>query len=93
MFKFGEAKHNGADRLNIRGNVDLTLNDFITAYVNANVSFSNSRSANGAYYWSAASTLRPNRISPLIPLSYIDANAVSAWDLVTNSNNIVDVSS
>ena len=66
------------------------MNDFITAYVNAKVSFYSRRSANGSYYWSAASTLRPNRISPLIPLSYIDANAASAWDLVANSNNIVD---
>ena len=90
VFKIGEAKHNGTNGLNIRGNVDLTLNDFITAYVNAKVSFYSRRSANGSYYWSAASTLRPNRISPLIPLSYIDANAASAWDLVANSNNIVD---
>lgn len=90
FFKVGEAKKNNANRLNIRGNVDLTLNDFITAYVNANVSFSNQRGANGSYYWTAASTMRPNRVSPLIPLDYIDENAVSAWNLLENTNNIID---
>lgn len=47
VFKIGEAKHNGTNGLNIRGNVDLTLNDFITAYVNAKVSFYSRRSAMG----------------------------------------------
>lgn len=27
---------------------------------------------------------------PLIPLSYIDPNATAAWDLIANSNNIID---
>ena len=39
VFKFGEAKNNGTDRLNIRGNVDLQLNDFISAFIHSNVSF------------------------------------------------------
>ncbi|GAE81923.1 TonB-dependent receptor [Bacteroides reticulotermitis JCM 10512] len=47
MFKFGEAKNNHASRLNVRGNVDLTLNESISAYVNANVSFYDSRGATG----------------------------------------------
>lgn len=90
MLNFGEAKNTGSDRFNVRGNVDLKLNDFITAYVNANVSFYNSKASAGGNYWQLASTFRPNRVSPLIPLSYIDPNATAAWDLIANSNNIID---
>ncbi len=91
VFKFGEAKKNHTNRLNIRGNVDLSLNDEITAYVNANVSFYNARGANSENsYWADASTFRPNRVSPLIPLSYIDTNAANAWQLLGNSSNIID---
>lgn len=90
MFKFGEAKNNHASRLNVRGNVDLSLNESISAYVNANVSFYDSRGANGDSYWSVASTFRPNRVSPLIPLSYLDENALAARDLLNNTSNIID---
>ncbi len=92
--KFGEAKDNYVDRFNVRGNVDINLNDFITAYVNANATYYNSRSANSTQadgnYWQVASTWRPNRISPLIPLSYIDQNTVQANRLIGTSSNIID---
>ena len=90
VLKFGEAKNNYSDRLNLRGNVDFAISNSISAYVNANVSFYNSRSANGGSYWETAGTFRPNRVSPLVPLSSLDGNALSALDLVGNSNNIVD---
>ena len=69
FLKFGEAKNNYTDRFNVRGNVDIKLNSFISAYVNANATYYNSKSANGGSYWEAAATFRPNRVSPLIPLS------------------------
>jgi TonB-linked SusC/RagA family outer membrane protein len=91
---FGEAKHNSTDRFNVRGNVDIQLNDFITAYINANATFYNSKSANSTQadgnYWQVAATWRPNRISPLIPLSYIDQNTVQPGRLVATSSNIID---
>lgn len=89
MLKVGEADKNNVNRLSVRGNVDLTINDFITAYVNANTTFYNSRSAKGDY-WNVASTFRPNRISPLVPLDYIDPNALEAFKNVGNSSNIID---
>ncbi len=92
---FGEAKDNSVDRFNVRGNVDINLNDFITAFVNANATYYNSNSANstqadGADYWQVASSWRPNRVSPLIPLSYIDQNSVQPGRLVSTSSNIID---
>lgn len=87
---FGEAKNNYTDRFNVRGNVDVKINSFISAYVNANATYYNAKAANGSSYWSVASTLRPNRVSPLIPLSYVDANAVSALEQLGASSNIID---
>ncbi len=89
LLKVGQAKNNNVSRLNIRGNIDLTLNNYISAWVNANATFYDSRSAIGDY-WSATSTLRPNQVSPLIPLSYLEENDQNSWTLINNSLNIVD---
>lgn len=86
---FGEAKNNRTDRFNVRGNVDLRINQFIDAYVNANASYYNAKSANGESYWSEAASLRPNRVSPLIPVSYLDEHAVVARQTLSTSNNII----
>ena len=86
---FGEAKNNRTDRFNVRGNVDLRINQFIDAYVNANASYYNAKSANGESYWSEAASLRPNRVSPLIPVSYLDEHAVAARQTLSTSNNII----
>lgn len=88
VFNFGEAKNNYSSRLNIRGKVDVTFNDYISASVNANTVFNDSRGANGDY-WAAASTMRPNRLSPLIPLDYIEENDINSWTLIKNSSNII----
>lgn len=90
FLKFGEAKNNNIDRLNIRGNVDVVITDRIKAFVNANATFYNSQSANGGSYWTAASTMRPNRVSPLIPLSYIEENDLVSLNLANASRNIID---
>lgn len=89
VYKFGEAKNNNTNRLNIRGNIDLTINHYIKAHVNANATFYNALSAKGDY-WKAASTLRPNRVSPLIPLSSIESNDVNSSILINNSANLID---
>ncbi|WP_373804438.1 SusC/RagA family TonB-linked outer membrane protein [Bacteroides heparinolyticus] len=92
LLKLGEAKNNGTNRLNVRGNVDVTINDFISAYINANAVFHDAKSAKGNY-WSDAATVRPNShnyVAPFIPLDYIDPNAAAAWELINTSNNIID---
>lgn len=89
VFKFGQAKNNYTSRLNIRGNVDVTFNENISAFINANTIFNDSRSAKGDY-WEAASTMRPNRLAPLIPLDYIEENDINSWTLIRNSSNIID---
>lgn len=90
FFKFGEAENNYIDRFNVRGNVDIKLNNFISAYVNANATYYNSKSANGGSYWEAAATLRPNSVTPLIPLSYIDPNAAQPNALIGTTKNFIN---
>ena len=85
---FGKAKNNSTQRLNVRGNVDLRLNDFIKAYVDANITFYDSKSPVGDNYWETAATMRPNRVTPLIPMSYLDPNAVAARSMLADSDNI-----
>lgn len=87
---FGQGKYNRTDRFSVRGNVDVDISDAVSAYVNSNVSFYNSKGTVGGNYWSLASTFRPNRIAPLIPLSMIDPNATAVWELLKTSSNIID---
>lgn len=86
---FGEAKKNFTDRFSVRGNVDVNITDWIKTTVNAAATFYNARSAHGDY-WATAATFRPNRISPLIPVSMVNPGATDAAGLVNNSSNLVD---
>lgn len=88
MLNFGEAENDYTQRFNVRGNVDLNLNDWITAAVDANVSFYDQKTPAGANFWEAAATFRPNRVSPLIPVDYIDPNAIGAWNMINETDNI-----
>jgi len=89
QFKIGQAKDNHTTRFNVRGNVDLTLNSWITSQIDANATFYDTRSANGNY-WSDAAKFRPNRVTPLIPISYIESNDASSLLLVQNSDHLID---
>ncbi|ARK10580.1 SusC/RagA family TonB-linked outer membrane protein [Fibrella sp. ES10-3-2-2] len=89
LINFGEAKKDNNTRLNVRGNVDVRLNDKITTSVDASAIFSNNRSAHGNY-WSNAATLRPYRFSPLIPISMIEENDPQSQIQVQNSNYLID---
>lgn len=89
LINFGEGKDNHTSRLNIRGNVDLRLNDEVSGWVNANATFYDARNDNSDY-WKKSSELRPNRFAPLIPISYVEENNKNAWTLINNSNNLID---
>lgn len=102
FLNFGEAKNNYTDRFNVRGNVDVRINQYINAYVNANATFYNQHSAISTQvikennqdvtlnYWRVAERWRPNRVSPLIPLSYLDPNAPQPQKALLSSNNIIE---
>ncbi|MDE6479016.1 MAG: SusC/RagA family TonB-linked outer membrane protein [Muribaculaceae bacterium] len=87
--KVGEGKKNYTDRFSVRGNIDVDITEWISAYVNTSATFYGSRSANSENsYWANATTLRPNRINPLIPVSLINPEATSALEQIGATANI-----
>ena len=88
FFNFGEGKNNYVDRLNVRGNIDLQLSDWASGWVNANATYYNQHGSNSEF-WDAASTLRPNRVAPFIPVSLIDPMDVNSLALIQNSRNVI----
>lgn len=84
---FGEAKKNYTDRFSVRGNVDVNISKVVSAYVDASATFYGSRSGHGNY-WQQAAMMRPNRVTPWIPVDFINPNVTGALDLINNSLNI-----
>lgn len=89
LLKYGEADKDRVTRFSMRGNIDVSLGQYVKSYVNANATFYDGRVASGDF-WAAASTLRPNRVSPLIPIDYLMPNDENSWTLVKNSSNLID---
>lgn len=90
LLNFGEAKENNtSNRFNMRGNIDVKLNNIISLNVDAAASFYTSKGVN-ADYWAAAATGRPHRFSPLIPISMIEESDENSWIYVNNSNFLVN---
>ena len=89
LVKVGKNEDNYISRFFVRGNIDMKLNDILTAQADANVTFYDSYTAKGDW-WSNAATLRPHRVAPLIPLEYLDPNAEATLATVYNSNYLID---
>lgn len=94
IMNFGEGKKNGTTRLYARGNIDLTLNDWVTGWVNTSATFWDNRYDN-SNFWSESATLRPtepgsNPLVPLIPIDAIEENDANSWILVNGSKYLVD---
>ncbi len=90
LLNFGEAvKNNSSNRFNMRGNIDINLNDYITCKVDANAIFYNGKGVN-TDYWGSSATLRPNRFSPLIPINMIEESDGASMKYVNTSNYIID---
>ena len=89
LLKVGNHKDDYISRFFVRGNVDMKLHELINVRTDANVTFYDSYTAKGDW-WSRAATLRPNRIAPLIPISYIEANDQNSLSTIMNSNYIID---
>ncbi|MDE6390417.1 MAG: TonB-dependent receptor plug domain-containing protein, partial [Duncaniella sp.] len=58
ILNFGEGKDNGTTRLNVRGNIDLRLNDWVTGWVNTSATFYDNRT-DRADYWAESAKMRP----------------------------------
>lgn len=89
LVKVGDAKNDRTTRFSVRGNIDVNLGEYVKTFANANATFYDGRGARGNF-WSAAASLRPNRISPLIPIDYVMENNTDAWNLINNSSHLID---
>jgi TonB-linked SusC/RagA family outer membrane protein len=89
LLNFGEAKNNNTTRFNIRGNVDLAINDFISCTIGTNAIYYNGRGVN-TDYWNSAATTRPNRFTPLLPIDLIEESDEVSQGIVNSSNYIID---
>ncbi len=100
--KVGDAKDNRTHRYSVRGNVDVKINDFISAYINSNATFYDVKSAGSVTennanrevnWWRTAATARPNRpvnAAPMIPIDMVDPDNQAALDLLSTTKNIYD---
>lgn len=89
LVKFGEADNDRTTRFSVRGNIDVNLGKYVKAYADANATFYDGKGARGNF-WSAASTLRPNRITPLLPIDQMLPSSQSIWDYVNSSMFLID---
>ena len=89
LLKIGEADDNNNTRFNVRGNVNMKINDFITSSINTSIVFYGNHSG-VSDYWSEASTLQPQKFVPLIPLSAISSEDANLLAIANSSSNIVD---
>lgn len=90
LLDFGQAAdNNSSNRFNVRGNIDVDINEAITSYINANAIFYTGKGVN-AEFWESSANLRPNRVAPLLPISMLEAGNTPSQTLVNNSNHIVD---
>lgn len=89
VLNFGEAKNNNTKRFNIRGNVDLAINDILSCTIGTNVIYYNGRGVN-TDYWNSAATVRPNRFTPLLPINLIESGDATSQEMIKNSNYVID---
>ncbi|MEO7975519.1 SusC/RagA family TonB-linked outer membrane protein [Flavobacterium sp.] len=89
LIDIGNGKKEGENRFNIRGNLDIKLNDMITSKINTSVTFYDGNSAQGNF-WGNAATLKPNLFAPLIPLSYLEKADEKTQNYIATSPFIID---
>lgn len=71
ILDFGEGANARNNILNVRGNVDLKINDWIKTSVDGSSLFGNNKGQRGSF-WGNASSIRPFEYTPLIPFDLID---------------------
>lgn len=89
LLNFGEGKNERNTRLNLRGNIDLKLNNYISTYVNVSAVFSTNRHALGNY-WGRADSIQPHLFAPLIPVELVAGSAKDAQAIAQGGRNLIN---
>ncbi len=90
LVKYGDKKKDDNWAFRVRSNIDATITDWLHAYTNVSVNITDNYKGRPEDYWSAASTLRPNWYSPLLPISMMDSNNTSLMQMVNGTKNQID---
>jgi len=102
LLNFGNGKKEGENRFNVRGNLDIKLSDMITSKVNTSVTLYDNNSVNNTSlnssnarvntntFWATAATLRPNILSPLIPVNYLQGADAASQAMPASSSFLID---
>ncbi|WP_373522656.1 SusC/RagA family TonB-linked outer membrane protein, partial [Aquiflexum sp.] len=89
VLDFGQAAQNGNERFNVRGNIDININEYISAKVDGAAIFNNGRGIN-ANYWAGSTTLRPHRFTPLVPVDMLAPEDEVAMSYLESSQHLID---
>jgi TonB-linked SusC/RagA family outer membrane protein len=90
IMNYGDQKNNKDFAFNIRGNVDMNVSKWLSAFADVGINMSNNYAGRGDF-WGASSSLRPNLFSPLIPISSLDTSSYPANKAtVLSSSRIID---
>lgn len=89
LLKVGNHSKDYVSRLFVRGNLDLNIAKFLKVQTDANVTYYDAYGASGDW-WGNAASLRPNRVAPLIPIDYIEQGDDPTWNIINNSNYLID---
>lgn len=73
ILNFGEAANARNNIFNVRGNVDLKINDWIKTSIDGSSIFVNNRRQRGGF-WDAAANSRPYEYTPLLPFDLIPSD-------------------
>jgi len=84
----GNTSENFTSRMFARGNLDLNLHEIFTVRADANATFYDAHGAR-TNWWNGAANLRPHRVAPLIPLSYLEENDQLSWAQINASSHII----
>jgi TonB-linked SusC/RagA family outer membrane protein len=91
FLKYGQHSKDNTFGFNVRGNVDMDLNSWLSSYTDVGIVTNNSYSARGDFWGATANmTTNFNKFSPLLPISMLDPNNAAIATLANNALNKID---
>lgn len=87
LIKVGKHKDDYSLRFNVRGNVDMSITNWLSAYTNASMVVNDAYNSRGDF-WDMASSTWPNRFSVLLPVDMVDPNNASLQDMIKSATLI-----
>ena len=74
LLNFGAGDKGKMNKFNVRGNVDIKINDWIKTSLDAVAVVVNDKGPIGTSYWTSAAVLQPQLFSPLLPFNLVVPN-------------------